>query len=385
MKRKVLAFVLALLVLTLTGCGVVQNQSAAATPAPEAGDGETAANNTTTDDTTAAGDTQSQPLESAEIVLKLSHADNDLSMLSNTWNCYARTFKSSLETYSGGTMSVSIYPNSQLGDETSVLEQCSQGTVDMVVGAAPGNLASWVPEFNVFDIPYLLGSLDAVNMVCQGKILQELSDRLTKSGNMRLLNLMATSYRNTDSWKAPINTVEDMKGLKFRCQSIEAQTNMVRQWGAVPTTVAFNELYSAASTGVIDACEQANYGLFMINMQEVVKYITETHHLVNCCISVISEKTFSGLTEEQQGWVLSAASDARRAAVGVVTANDVNITEQLHAAGVEIISLSDETLAEFKDACFDECAQIVRQNIDEDFYNEFLDAYNAAEAYLAGE
>ena len=156
-KKRISTFFALLLAMTLlAGCGVVQNQ-----PAEQTTDSAADSATTTT------GDTQSRPLDGAEIVLKLSHTDNDISMLSNTWNCYARTFKSRLETLSGGTMTVDIYPNSQLGDETSTLEQCSKGTVDIVVGATCGNLATWVPNFNVFDIPYLMDDLDVCNLVCQ--------------------------------------------------------------------------------------------------------------------------------------------------------------------------------------------------------------------------
>ena len=89
MKKKNLCLVSLLLVVSLlVGCGVVQN------PPSDTADSQ---EQTSTDGTTATGDTQSLPLEGADIVLKLSHTDNDISMLSNTWNCYARTFKSRLE------------------------------------------------------------------------------------------------------------------------------------------------------------------------------------------------------------------------------------------------------------------------------------------------
>ena len=110
MYKKKIASLLALVMLLgiLTGCGVVQNEP-------------TGQQNTAQDSAASTTNAQSRPLDGADIVLKLSHADNDTSMLANTWNCYARTFRSRLETLSGGTMTVDIYPNSQLGDETSTL------------------------------------------------------------------------------------------------------------------------------------------------------------------------------------------------------------------------------------------------------------------------
>lgn len=374
MKKKNLCLVSLLLVVSLlVGCGVVQN------PPSDTADSQ---EQTSTDGTTATGDTQSLPLEGADIVLKLSHTDNDISMLSNTWNCYARTFKSRLEILSGGTMTVDIYPNSQLGDETSTLEQCSKGTVDIVVGATCGNLATWVPNFNVFDIPYLIDDLEVCNLVCQGEILDELNGMLQSSGNMQVLSLMATAYRNLDTWNAPIHNVSEVKGMKVRIQSIDAHTNMVKGWGAIPASVSFSELYSAASTGVIDAFENANYTLFMNNLYETVQYITETNHLANACMCVISDKTLSSLTDEQVQWVKGAASEARKAALGVVAANDVNVMQDLQENNIEIISLTDEEKAGFKDACYDLCVDAVLQNVDEDFYQRFLTAYQEAAAYL---
>lgn len=375
-ERKISGFLALLILLTsLVGCGVVQNEPAVQQE-----------NNAVEDSaSTTTGDSQSRPLEGADIVLKLSHTDNDISMLSNTWNCYARTFKSRLETLSGGTMTVDIYPNSQLGDETSTLEQCSKGTVDIVVGATCGNLATWVPDFNVFDIPYLMDDLDVCNLVCQGKILSELNEKLKTKGNMQVLSLMATAYRNLDTWNAPIHNVSEVKGMKVRIQSIDAHTNMIKGWGAVPATVSFSELYSAASTGVIDAFENANYTLFFNNLYETVKYITETNHLANACMCVMSDKTISSLTDEQAQWVRGAASEARNAALGVVAANNVNVMSDLREKNIEIISLSDEEKAGFKDACYELCVDSVLQNVDEEFYQRFLDAYQEAKVYLGKE
>ncbi|WP_293008842.1 MULTISPECIES: TRAP transporter substrate-binding protein [unclassified Oscillibacter] len=370
MKKRPLSILAMLLIATLlTGCGIVQNTPTVGGPS-------------TADGATAIGDTQSLPLAGASIVLKISHTDNDASMLSNTWNCYARTFKSFLETYSGGEMSAEIFPNSQLGDETSCVEQCSQGSIDIVLGAASGNLASWVPDFNVFDIPYLVDNLDAFNLVCQGTLLDELNTQLGAAGNMRVLSLMATGFRNLDTWNKRVESVNDLRGMKIRVQSIDAHTTMIKAWGAMPTTVSFSELYSAASTGVIDAFENPNYTLFMNNLYEAVNYVTQTNHLANTSMCLISGKTFDNLTAEQQRWVQKAAAEARRAAIGVVSANNVNVLANLKESGVEIISLSDEQLAEFRDACYETCKETVLQTVDAGFYQKFQDSYASAEKLL---
>lgn len=322
------------------------------------------------------------PLEGATLILKMSHGDNDTSMLADTWNCYARVFKKSLELYSGGEMSVDIYPNDQLGGTESCLEQCSQGTLDIALSASAGALSGWVPNTSLFDVPYLIDDMDACNLVCDGAIKDDVSADLQAAANMRVLSMLQTDFRNVDTWNKPVRSVEDLSGLKMRVQELAPHIAMVEAWGAVPTSVAFTELYSAASTGVIDCFENCNYTLFMNNLFETVNYITETRHAANVCICVMNQDSWERLTEEQQDIVTRAAIDARRATLGVVTANNVNLLNELEESGVEIIALTDEERAKFSEACFEEAKAVALQSVEADFYENFMAAYENAKEML---
>lgn len=360
--------ILAMLGTLLAGCGVVQT--------PPSTSSASSGNSTAGAEGGTSG--PAQPLEGAATVLRMSHGDNDTSMLENTWNAYARTFKKFVEIYSGGEMTLEIYPNDQLGSTTSCLEQCSQGTLDIALSASVGALAGWVPNVALFDVPYLIDDMDACNLVCQGEILDDVSEDLQASANMRLLSMMQTDFRNLDTWKAPVKSVGDMKGLKMRVQEIDPHIAMAEAWGAVPTVVAFTELYSAASTGVIDCYENCNYTLFMNNLYETVKYITETKHAANVCICTMNQDSWEKLTAEQQDVITRATAEARRATLGVVAANNVNRLDKLESSGVEIISLSDEERAEFAAAAYEPGLASVKDTVDADFYDRFVAAYDAA-------
>ena len=262
------------------------------------------------------------------------------------------------------------------------MEQCSQGVVDVCLSPATGNLASWIPNINVFDIPYIVENMDACNLVCEGDIYRELSDNLDEVAHMRLLSMFQTGFRNIDTWTAPVRSVDDLAGMKLRIQEIDAHTAMASAWKAVPTTISFSELYSAATTGVIDGFENCNYTLFMKNLYETVNYITETQHLANVVCTLISSTVYDGLTPEQQEAVNRAAADARRATIGVVAANNVNVVTKLQNKGVEIITLSDEEKGAFKEACYEPCKETVLKVVDEGFYNRFLESYAEAETIL---
>ena len=358
--------------LLLSGCGVVQQEPAATAGA---GNVEAAA-------VAAIASNPATPLEGASIVLRVAHPDNDTSILEQSWNCYARTFKSSVELYSGGEMTCEIFPNNQLGDATSCMEQCAQGTLDVCMSLSTGSLAGWIPNISVFDIPYIVDDIDAANLLCEGPILEELNSDLEQKGNLHIMSMMQTGFRNLDTMSKKVTTVEDLAGLKLRLQEIDAQIAMAEAWKAVPTTVAFSELYSAASTGVIDGFDNCNHILLLNSLYETVKYVTETQHLANVVVALISNETHSSLTPEQQDVIDRAADDARRATIGVVTANNINVIDTLQSNGVEIISLTDEERAAFKDACFDQSKESVLSMVDAGFYQRFTDAYASAKEML---
>lgn len=397
MKKKVCSIIsmVAATALLLAGCtGVVTNEpaqqsqtqtsSAESTQgtAQNASESSSETQTETVQQTADPATAPATPLEGASIVLKVAHPDNDTNMLEQSWNCYARTFKNSVEIYSGGEITCEIYPNNQLGDGTSCMEQCSQGTLDVCMSLSTGSLAGWIPNISVFDIPYIVGNIDASNLLCEGPIYRELDTELREKGNLHILSMFQTGFRNLDTMSKRITSVDEMQGLKFRLQEIDAQIAMAEAWGSIPTTVSFSELYSAAQTGMIEAFDNANHILFLNNLYETVKYVTQTEHLANVVVALISEKTYSSLTPEQQQAVDRAAMDARRATLGVVAANNVSVTSRLQSNGIEIISLSDEEKQAFKDKCFDKSKSSVMEVVDESFYNRFMDAYNNAEETL---
>lgn len=373
MKKQIaLVLTLAMVCAVLNGCGVVTTQPVATLESAAEGEIKPA-------DPTS---TSPVPLEGASIVLKVAHPDNDTSMLEQSWNCYARTFKSSLELYSGGEMTCEIYPNNQLGDASSCMEQCAQGTLDVCMSLSTGSLAGWIPNVSVFDIPYVVDNLDACNLLCEGPIFRELNQSLEEAAGMHIMSMMQTGFRNIDTMSKQITGVEDLKGMKFRLQEVDAQIAMAKAWGAIPTSVSFSELYSAASTGMIDGFDNCNHILFLNNLYETVDYVTETQHLANVVVALMSSKTYDGLTPEQRSAVDRASADARRATLGVVAANNVSVTSRLQENGIEILSLTDEERQAFKDACFDASKESVLNVIDKDFYDRFTAAYRDAETLL---
>ena len=63
--------------------------------------------------------------------------------------------------------------------------------------------------------------------------------------------------------KKPVTKPEDLKGMTIRTQSSQVQQDFWKACGAIPTSVAWGELYQALQQGVVDSAEN-DYTSFML-------------------------------------------------------------------------------------------------------------------------
>lgn len=68
--------------------------------------------------------------------------------------------KDAVEKYSDGKITITIYPNSQLGSDSEMIASCVAGDMDMVLQCGSTH-ATFVPETVIFDIPFLFSGYDS--------------------------------------------------------------------------------------------------------------------------------------------------------------------------------------------------------------------------------
>src|SRR5690606_4283009 len=93
----------------------------------------------------------------------------------------------------------------------------------------------------------------------------------------------------------PINTPEDVKGLKIRTPENLAQVETFNALGASPTPMAFSELYAALRQGVVDGQENPLQNIYDGKLFEVQKYLALTGHIYNSAYVLVSESFYQGL------------------------------------------------------------------------------------------
>lgn len=248
-----------------------------------------------------------------------------------------------LQYHSGGTMALDIYPSSQLGSERELIELLQIGSLAMTkVSASP--LEGFVPEMKVFNIPYLFRNDAHYKAVLDSGIGKEL---LLAPERVRLrgLGYYDAGSRSFYTVNRPVETPDDLRGLKIRVQQSQTAVRMMSSFGASPTPIAWGELYTALQQGVVDGAENNLPSYYLSGHYEVAKFFTLDEHTSVPDILLIGKYAWDRLTPEQQGWLQKAVDESVVYQRKLWQQDRKKALETAKASGVRIIRPDKEAFA----------------------------------------
>ncbi len=217
-------------------------------------------------------------------------------------------FKEIVEEKTDGAITVETYHSGQLGDDRSMTEALQLGTQEVTVpSTAP--LANFVPEFSVFDIPFLFPNEEVADTVLDGEVGQELLQKL-ESQNLVGLSYWENGFRDLTNSKRAVATMEDFDGLKIRTMENDLHLDAFKALGANPTPMAFTELFTALQQGTVDGQENPYATIYLQKFYEVQNHVSNTHHIYSPFVFLMSKSFYDGLTEDQQKIMKEAAVEA---------------------------------------------------------------------------
>lgn len=265
------------------------------------------------------------------IVLKLGHIQSEQDL----WHLGSIKFKEEVEKLSNGTMTVEIYPNSTLGGDRDMAEGMRMGTVDFALIA--GVLGNFDQSISILELPYLFRNHDEYVKIVDGPIGQEIAGNVLKSSGIRILNFWDRGPRHVTA-NRPINTPEDLHGLKIRVPEIPAMVETWKVMGATPTPMAWSEVYTGLQQHTIDAQENPIPFIYGGRIQEVQKYMVLTAHKYEYVTLAMSDRKYGQLTSEQQDIIVKAAKTATDYENGlVVSETDKLLDKMVKENGMEVI------------------------------------------------
>ena len=245
-----------------------------------------------------------------------------------------------LNTWTSGRMNVQIFHSMQLGGEKEALEQVQVGALEMT-RVSVGVVGPIVEEFNAFNLPYFFRSVDHMHKVVDGEIGTELLNRL-EAGGLIGLGYMDAGSRSFYNKERPIRTIADLEGLKIRVMQNPIFVEMVNAMGGNGLSVAFNELYTAMQTGVVDGAENNPPTYASQKHYEIAGYYSLTEHLMVPEIFVFSKKVWDTLSPLDQQLIRKASALAVEKERELWAAREQSALADLKAAGIEVITDIDK-------------------------------------------
>lgn len=272
-----------------------------------------------------------------------------------------------------GRVTFTIFPNSQLGSETDMLEQVQ---MDMLGSAAImcGSMQSIDMRMAIEDLPYMWKDIDHARAAFDGEFGDYLANVMREHG-MEQVAFVEWGYRHMTNNEKPIVTPEDLNGMKIRVAQTQLRVDAFEQVGALPAVLSFNELYGALQQGTVDAQENPLANIVAANFNEVQKYLSLTGHFYNTVMLVVDSDVWAKISEADQAIILEEAAIMEASVREANTANEDGYIATLTERGMQINN--DVDTAAFREAMlpvYDEWETNV-------FGAEMMDIYRAASGW----
>ena len=258
-------------------------------------------------------------------------------------------WKELLEQKSNGTMTIETYPSSQLGNKNDLIDQMIAGQPVVTLADGAFYADRGVKDFGIVFGPFLFDNWDECWKLVKSQWYADKSKELEGKGLKLLGSNWVYGARHTLTTK-PVNTVEDLKGLKIRVPNNGIQVKGFEVLGAVPTPMPLGDTYTALQQGTIDGVENPLPVLYNGKFQEVAKYLILDGHVKNFTTLVCGAQFFNSLTPEQQKLLVETCEEAGLYNNEQQAASEKEVLEKFRSEGVTIVEPSDTVLAGFRNA-----------------------------------
>ncbi|MGQ0654834.1 MAG: TRAP transporter substrate-binding protein [Betaproteobacteria bacterium] len=235
---------------------------------------------------------------------------------------------------SGGRLKLEIFPSSQLGQQREMWQNTQAGLIAGIVEPT-AQMANYVKEFGVLDLPYLVQTSEQAYKLLDGPVVEkELTSKAPAAG-FRILHYWEITFRNAYT-RTPVNGIADLKGKKIRVIPNPTFIALFKGFGAAPTPMAFGELYSAIQQGVVDGAENDSVTYFTSRHYEVAKNYALTSHLMLINTMFFSEKQFQRLPPDLRKALQNASAEGRKVTIADRQAKEAKVLDDLKKAGANI-------------------------------------------------
>ncbi len=177
-----------------------------------------------------------------------------------------------------GAVDLQVFPNSQLGDDTHMLSNLRSGAMQMMA-IGDNILGTLVPSAAIDNVGFAFDTVEKAWAALDGGVGDIVRADIAKTGLVPMHRIWDEGFRQITTSPRPINTPEDLHGLKMRVPPSPISLSIFQSLGAAPVTINASELYTALQTHVVDGQENPLGNIETMKLYQVQKYTALSGHM----------------------------------------------------------------------------------------------------------
>jgi tripartite ATP-independent transporter DctP family solute receptor len=250
-------------------------------------------------------------------------------------------FAKELEKRTNGRFKVQNFYSGALGAERESIEGVQLGTMDLTM-TSTGPVPNFVPEVAILDIPFLFKDYAQARSVLDGPVGQEMLAKFDAKG-LKALAWGENGFRHMTNNKRPINVPDDLKGLKMRTMENPIHIQAYKQFGILPTPMAFTEVFTALQQGTVDGQENPLSVISAGKLGQVQKHVSLTGHVYSPALILMSTARWDKLSAADKQAFLDSAKEAVKANRARIDEDEKRVVGELKSQGVTVVENVDKS------------------------------------------
>jgi len=246
----------------------------------------------------------------------------------------ALAFKAAVEERTNGKVTVTIFPNSELGNSQDLVEQTINGAIDLVIPTEPA-IGKWVNIFNMVGAPFAFKDYAAADAFYNSGFMKEVEPEIEATG-LKFLARWEYGFRNYTSSKRQLNSPADFVGLKIRTPPDFVNSATVNALGGTAQTIAWTELPMALKQGVVDGQENPIATILSAKMYETQKYLSVVNYTYNSTLLLMNKAKYDSMSSSQQKILMEEAVKAGLAMQKSVRDKEAEQIKELESHGMQV-------------------------------------------------
>ncbi|MEO8751952.1 MAG: TRAP transporter substrate-binding protein [Casimicrobiaceae bacterium] len=256
------------------------------------------------------------------------------------------TFAREVEKRTNGRYKIQNFYAGALGAERESIEGVQLGTLDLTM-TSTGPVPNFVPEVAILDIPFLFKDYAQARSVLDGPVGQDMLTKFPPKGIVALA-WGENGFRHMTNSKRSVNSPDDLKGLKMRTMENPIHIQAYKQFGILPTPMAFTEVFTALQQGTVDGQENPLSVISAAKFDQVQKYITLTGHVYSPALILMNKAKWDALAPADKQAFAEAAKEAVKANRARIDDDERKVVAELKAHGMIVVENVDKK--KFQDA-----------------------------------